>query len=95
MRSRLEIAVDELLARVVDDISGGSKDEDVARRAELYILAEVLDDGVVEVDLYIAEDRAVGGPYFADEGDDPGIAPVDHVLDVGRGYVGNVGARRH
>jgi len=93
----LEVPVDELLPRVVDDVARLVEDEDVARRAELDVLAEVLDDGVVQVDLDVAEGGAVASDEPADEGDDPGVAPVYHVLDVGGGHEGTVApqARGH
>ena len=71
---------------MVDDVPRRSEDENVARGAALRIAAEIVDDRVIEVDLDEAQGTALPVPELAGQGDHPGIAAVDHVLDVGGGH---------
>ena len=56
---RAEVAVDELLSGVVDNVPLAVQDEDVARRAQLDVPAEVRNDLIVQVHLDDADAPAV------------------------------------
>ena len=84
-----QIAVEELLTRVVHNATGGVHDKEVALLSQTDVTQQIVNNREVEIDQHDSVTRAalriVDGTA---QGDDPAILPVDNVLYMRRGDYG-------